>query len=284
MSRPPQSPAEGHEIQEPRLSRIYVYPVKSCGGIPLESVTLDGRGPRHDRRWMLVDGTGRFFSQRRLPRMALISVSVASENLLLDAPGMQTLTLPLEPSSNELGDLLTVRIFGDETQGAAVDAEADRWFGEFLGVDCRLVYMPDSVTRPVDPRYARRDDHVGFADGFPLLMFSEASLMDLNSRLRVPVNEDRFRPNLVISGAEAFAEDGWRRLRIGELEFRVAKPCARCAITTVDQATAERGEEPLRTLTGYRRTADKVLFGQNLAHDWPGEIQAGERVEVLEGE
>lgn len=269
-------------IDELELSRIYTYPVKSCGGVAQERAVLDDRGLRHDRRWMLVDGSGRFLSQRRLPRMALISTSFRGDTLLLEAPGMSALSLPLEPASDELGPLLPVRIFDDHTRGAAVGAEADRWFGGFLGVECRLVYMPDGVARPVDPRYARSGDLVGFADGFPLLLFSEASLADLNARLKNPVTEDRFRPNLVVSGGDAYAEDRWGRLRIGGAELRVAKPCSRCAITTVDQATGEMGEEPLRTLSGYRRVGNKVMFGQNAAHDAPGELAAGDGVEVLE--
>lgn len=150
-----------------------------------------------------------------------------------------------------------MRVFDDVTEGAAAGAEADRWFGEFLGLGCRLVYISDDVVRSVDTRYAQEDDRVGFADGFPLLPFSEASLADLNSRLPEPVAEDRFRPNLVVSGCEAFAEDGWRRLRIEEVDLRVAKPCSRCTITTVDQASGEKSKEPLRALAGYRQTGER---------------------------
>jgi uncharacterized protein YcbX len=231
---------------------------------------------------MLVDGGGRFLSQRRLPRMALISVSIAADTLILDAPGMSSLVLPLEPTPEELGPLIPIRIFDEHTSGAAEGGEADRWFGEFLGVECKLVYMPEEVERPVDRRYARSTDLVSFADGFPLLMFSEASLADLNSRLPEPVTEDRFRPNLVVSGGEPFREDGWRRLRIGDVDLKVAKPCSRCVITTVNQETAEGGEEPLRTLSDYRKFGDKVMFGQNLIHDTVGELEVGESVRVLD--
>ncbi|CAN5635375.1 MOSC domain-containing protein [soil metagenome] len=269
-------------MQEVRFSRIYTYPVKSCGGVASQRAALDERGLRHDRRRMLVDAGGRFLSQRRLPRMALISVSITGDSLVMDAPGMSSLALPLEPAPADLGPLTPVRIFDEHATGAVEGAEADRWFGEFLGVECKLVYMPDEVERPVDPRYARSTDLVSFADGFPLLIFSEASLADLNSRLPEPGTEDRFRPNLLVSGGEPFREDGWRRLRIGGVELRVAKPCSRCVITTVDPATAEGGEEPLRTLSGYRRAGDKVMFGQNLIHDAVGELEVGEVVRVLD--
>lgn len=269
-------------MQEIQLSRIYTYPVKSCGGVASQRAALDERGLRYDRRRMLVDGGDRFLSQRRLPRMALISVSITRDSLILDAPGMSSLALPLEPAPADLGPLTPVRIFDEHATGAAEGAEADRWFGEFLGVECKLVYMPDEVQRSVDRRYARGTDSVSFADGFPLLMFSEASLADLNSRLPEPVTEDRFRPNLVVSGGEPFREDGWRRLRIGGVELRVAKPCSRCVITTVDQRTSEGGKEPLRTLSGYRRAGNKVMFGQSLIHDTVGELEVGEVVRVLD--
>lgn len=266
----------------PRLAGIHIYPVKSCGGIELQRAELGDRGLRYDRRYMLVDGAGRFLSQRRLPRMALVSASISGDAMRLIAPGMAVLELPLEPAASELGPRLPVRVFGDVTEGTAVGAEADRWFGGFLQAECRLVYMPDDAARPVDPRYADRVDRVSFADGFPLLLFSEASLADLNSRLPEPVPEDRFRPNLVVSGAEAFEEDGWRRVRVGEVTLRVAKPCSRCTITTVEQSTGEKGQEPLRTLARYRRIENKVVFGQNLLHDAPGELAVEQPVEVLE--
>lgn len=280
MSSP--EPGAADVSDESRLARIYVYPVKSCGGVALERAELDDRGLRHDRRYTLVDGEGRFLSQRRVPRMALISVSITGDSLLVEAPGVSTLTLPLEPAYSELGCRVPVRIFDDLTVGAAVGTEADRWFEAFLGLECSLVYMPDDVVRPVDPRYGQGGDRVGFADGFPLLLLSEASLADLNSRLSEPVTEDRFRPNLVVSGCRAFAEDGWSRLRIGEVELRVAKPCSRCAITTVDQTTGKKGKEPLRTLTGYRSVSNRVMFGQNLAHEAPGELAVGKLVVPLQ--
>lgn len=262
------------------LARIYVYPIKSAAGVALDRAALDGLGLRHDRRWMLVDDAGEFLSQRRLPRMALISVSFSGASLLVEAPSMSALTLPLEPGPDDPRQRTPVRVFDDLVPAASAGEEPDRWFSGFLGVGCRLVYMPDDVVRPVDPDYARDGDRVGFADGFPLLMFSEASLADLNSRLPEPVPENRFRPNLVVSGCGAFAEDGWRWVRVGEVGFRVAKPCARCTITTVDQRIGVRGKEPLRTLASYRKVGDKVMFGQNLAHDGPGELRVGDAVEV----
>lgn len=261
-----------------RLARIYVHPIKSARGISLQRAELDDLGLCHDRRWMLVDAEGTFLSQRALPEMALISPSFSGETLRVSAPRMPDLSLPLHPP--EMGERTVVSIFGDELLAAPAGEEADRWFASFLGVECRLVYMPGDAVRPVDPRYAADTDRVAFADGFPLLMFSEASLEDLNSRLQEPVSERRFRPNLLISGCDPFAEDGWQRLRIADVSLRVAKPCARCAIPTVDLKTAVKGKEPLRTLNEYRKSGSQAMFGQNLAHDGAGELRVGDVVEV----
>lgn len=260
------------------LSGLYVYPIKSAGGILLEASEVEGRGLRHDRRWMLVDEAGRFLSQRRFPRMALIGVRIEPDHLIVDAPDMPSLEVPLQPPE---GKLELARVWKDLVQVSALSDAANRWFGEFLGVRCTLVYLPDESVRPVDPAYARMGDRVGLADGFPFLLISEASLSDLNSRLQRPVPMNRFRPNLVVRGCEPFAEDGWNLVRIGRITLRVVKPCARCRVTTVDQATATTGKEPLRTLAGFRRVGNKVLFGQNLIHDNTGALRTGDPVEIL---
>jgi uncharacterized protein YcbX len=260
------------------LSGLYVYPIKSCGGVALESAAVSATGLRHDRRWMLVDGAGGFLSQRRLPRMALISVRFAPERLIVGAPGMPDLEVPLHP---ETADLVDVCLWGDAGRGAPVGDEADRWFAEFLEFPCRLVYKPDEDVRLVDSLYAGDGDQVGFADGFSFLLISEGSLDDLNGRLEEPVQMNRFRPNLVVSGCEPYAEDGWSRIRVGSVPFRVAEPCPRCAITMVDQETGARGKEPLRTLATYRRSGEGVLFGRNLIHASLGTVRVGDPVEVM---
>jgi uncharacterized protein len=233
------------------LSGLYVYPIKSCAGIPLESADISATGLRHDRRWMLVDETGEFMSQRTHPRMALISVHLSTEYLIARAPGMPDLKIPIQ---QEHENQIDVRIWDDTNRGALVREEADRWFGEFLKVPCRLVYKPEDDLRIVDSHYAAEGDQVGFADGFAFLLISEASLEDLNERLEYPLPMNRFRPNFVVSGCLPYAEDGWSRLRIGNVPFRVAEPCPRCAITTVDQKSGVPGKEPLRTLATYRKS------------------------------
>ena len=259
------------------LSGLYVYPIKSCAGISLQSAELCATGLRHDRRWMLVDETGEFISQRTHPRMALISVHLCTEHLIVTAPGMPDLKVPLR---QETADLIDVHIWGDTNRGALVGEHADRWFGEFLRVPCRLVYKPDDDVRPVGSLYAVEGDQVGFADGFAFLLISEASLDDLNGRLEEPLPMNRFRPNFVLSGCGPYAEDGWSRIKIGSVPFRVAEPCPRCAITTVDQNTGAPGKEPLRTLTTYRKTELGAVFGHNLIHDSLGTVRVGDPVET----
>ncbi|MDQ3588766.1 MAG: MOSC domain-containing protein [Actinomycetota bacterium] len=259
------------------LNDLCVYPIKSCGGISVDEWEVDERGLRHDRRWMLVDETGCFISQRELPRMALIKVRIEPDGLVVDAPGMPSLEAPLKPPD---GKPLLARVWDDLVESQIVDD--DSWFSEFLEVSCKLVYLPDESVRPVDPAYAEPGDRVGLADGFPFLLISEASLADLNARLEQPLPMNRFRPNLVVGGCEPFAEDGWRGVRIGRLTFRVVKPCARCTITTVDQESATKGKEPLRTLVRFRRAGNKVLFGQDLIHDQTGTLRVGDPVEILQ--
>jgi uncharacterized protein YcbX len=262
-----------------QLSQLYVYPIKSAGGISLGASDVDERGLRHDRRWMLVDEIGCFMSQRRFPRMALVGVRIEPDHLVVDAPGMPSLEVPLHPIT---GKLMLARVWDDLVEGRTVSDDAERWFGEFLGVRCRLVYLPDESVRPVDPTYGRPGDRVSLADGFPFLLISEASLSDLNVRLEQPVPMNRFRPNLVVRGCEPFAEDGWELVRIGSLTFRVVKPCSRCTITTVDQGSAVMGKEPLRTLARFRKVGTKVLFGQNLIHDGVGTLSVGDPIEVVQ--
>ena len=259
------------------LSGLYVYPIKSCGGVALESATVSATGLRHDRRWMLVDEAGESISQRRLLRMALISVRFGPERLIVGAPGMPELEVPLQP---ETGDRVSVCVWGDAGHGVPVGDEADRWFGEFLVFPCRLIYKPDEDIRLVDSAYAKDGDQVGFADAFAFHLISAASLDDLNGRLRVPVPMNRFRPNLVVRGCEPYAEDRWGLVRVGAVAFRAAEPCPRCAVTTVGQMTGARGKEPLRTLATYRDSDERVLFGRYLIHGSPGTLRVGDPVQA----
>lgn len=261
------------------LSALYFYPVKSLRGLRLQRAPVDRRGIHYDRHWLVVDGDGRFLTQRQQPRMALIHCALTPTGLRLSAPGMVDLDVDFAPVQT---DPASVEIWHDHCLAHGAGADAAAWLSRFLGLECRLYYMPDETRRAVDPAYADERDQVGFADGFPFLLISEASLQDLNSRLQTAVSMIRFRPNLVVSGCEPYAEDSWRRIRIGGITFRVAKPCSRCVIPTINPETACKEREPLRTLGGYRRKGNKVLFGQNLLHDVSGELKVGSRIEVLE--
>ncbi|CAA9588499.1 MAG: Flavodoxin reductases (ferredoxin-NADPH reductases) family 1 [uncultured Truepera sp.] len=259
------------------VSEIVVYPIKSAKGISLDTAQVERCGCRFDRQWMLVDSEGVFLSQRQLPRMALISPRLTEDELIVDAPGMERLVLPLVSDEQPLKN---VSIWGDICRATPVGSSADKWFSTFLKTPCTLVRFPESTRRPVDPTYAKPDDQVGFADGFPFLLLSQASLTDLNTRVDQALPMTRFRPNLVVSGCSPYAEDTWKEISIGDVGFRVVKPCARCSITTVDQVTGTAGKEPLRTLAGYRRVGKKVMFGQNLIHDGRGLVRTGDVVRV----
>jgi len=259
----------------PVLSSIHIYPIKATGGVGLDEAIVEPRGLAHDRRWILVDETGTFLTQRQHARLALIRAQVRVSHLEVRAPAMELLTAPF-PDAGAARQ--SVGVWKDEVDSAMANEAAHAWFSRFLGVACRLVYMDERAVRPVDPRYAVGPDEVSFADGYPLLLTSEASLAVLNARLDVPVPMTRFRPNLVVDGFEAYAEDQWRQVRIGEVLFHVVKSCARCVVTTIDQQTAAQGKEPLKTLGAFRRRDGQVYFGMNLIPDKPGVVRVGDGV------
>lgn len=260
------------------LSAIHIYPVKSCAGIDLEGVSLDRFGPSGDRRWMVVDASGRFISQRELARMALVRVSqLPGGGLLLSLGDTECSVAVPGPAA----PFIEVTVWDDSLNAVDAGDGAAAWLSEVLATDCRLVYMPDETRRAVDPDYAKKGETVSFADGFPLLLISEASLGALNERLPHAVPMNRFRPNLVVSGCGPFAEDGWSRIRIGAVEMDVAKACSRCAIPSIDQATGERDRYINRALAEFRRFDRQILFGQNLLYQGGGELRRGDPVEVL---
>lgn len=263
------------------LSAIYRYPIKSAQGHSLDTVVVDRFGVSGDRRWMLIDSAGQFCTQRRLPQMALLEVDsidrglrlrFAGESIFLDTPGAQC---------NEV--LATV--WEHTMLARSADDIVNGWLSECFGEDLRLVFFPEDANRPVDPAYLpdpEQQQQVGFADGFPLLIISQASLDDLNTRLPEPVSMDRFRPNLVIAGATPYAEDSWRRLRVGSTALAIVKPCSRCAIPSINQQTAERDPRINRVLAGYRRRDGVIYFGMNAVVTTGEGFSVGDTVEVLE--
>ena len=261
------------------LSGLTVYPIKSAAGIALSTARVDARGLAGDRRWMVVDGNRSFLTQRTHPRLALIRVAADGDRLILVAPGLPPLTVATPPDGEAA---VRVEVWDDECDAIPAGRDASSWLSRLLGQSCELVYMPEPSHRPVAPRSSAPPAEVGFADAYPFLLISEGSLEDLNRRLAEPLPMNRFRPNLVVRGCAPFGEDGWRRIRIGGIQFHVVSPCSRCATTTVDQNTGQRGREPLATLATYRRAGNQVMFGQNLVHEGTGDLAVGDEVTVLD--
>ena len=262
-----------------RLTGLYVYPIKSVKGISLDTSLIEDRGLQYDRRWMLVDSDNRFITQREHPRLATLTLKLTDQGMVALGDGQQDHLIPYEPSGSWTA---VVQIWKDTCEATEVNSETSEWFSGFLNSDCRLVYMPDSAKRLINPQFALTvNDVVSFADAHPFMLLTEASLSDLNSRLSVAVPMNRFRPNFVVNDAEPFAEDAWKSIAIGDCDFYVAKGCARCVMTTVDQEAGRRdGDEPLKTLTAYRRTDGGVLFGRNLIAMKKGIVRVGDEVVV----
>ena len=259
------------------LSQIIIYPVKSLAGISVNSWPVTDKGLQYDRKWMLIDPNRQFLSQRTLPTMALIKTKLTKNNLILSAPGMDKLLLPLAPID---GQIIDSTIWHDQCNARSVSPEADQWLSNFLKRECRLVYQPDEIIRQVDPRYGQPADKVAFADGFPFLIISENSLAILNQQMQLNLPMTRFRPNLVISGCPGYAEDSWRKISVGAIDFRLPKPCSRCSVPAIDPETAQTGKEPLTTLNLTRKWQNKVYFGQNALHDQCGLLTVGDTVQV----
>ena len=279
------------------ISEINIYPIKSLKGISLDKATVEERGLQYDRRWMLTTPDGMFFTQREFPRMATLSVWIDEDGsgLGVAADRFGDVFVPSQPDT---GDKQQVTIWQSVCEGEVYGGALNEWFSDVIGTNCQLVYMPDNTRRSVNKRFDHGDDVVSFADGYPLMVLSEATLADLNSRLDDPLPMNRFRPNLVVSGSSAFAEDAWDKVRIGEAVFRSTKPCERCVMTTVDQSKGEfTGKEPLKTLASYRMAknvmpdrydslgvgATAVLFGQNLIAESIGAtVSVGDAVDIIE--
>ncbi len=260
-----------------RVEELWVYPLKSAAGIQVDRMVLDEFGPTMDRRWILIDGNGRFMSQRTHPRMALLEVEAHDGGVTVLEPGGARCTLPVV----EAGRRVDLTLWDRPGYAIEIEGEPGRWMTEWFGETVRVGFMPLGGKRTTDPAFLP-GRAISFADGYPLLMVSTASLKELDRRVGRPLEMSRFRPNIVVSGCGPHEEDRWRRVRVGEVMMTGVKPCPRCVATTVDPATAERGTEPLATLREYRMTADGIFFGQNLAHDDRGAIRVGDAVEALE--
>jgi uncharacterized protein len=272
------------------VSALYVYPVKSCRGSAVPAAEVTARGFEFDRRWMIVDEHGTFISQREVTELCLVDTALEGEASAPTAPAPTTISLStprhgsvLVPLAYEAGEELRVRVWQHEGLGIR-HAEGSAWISQVLGRPASLVYMAERHERPVDPKWALPGDRVSFADGFPLLVISEASLDELNARLDEPIGMRQFRPNIVVAGVPPYAEDTWARVRLGKLRFRGPKLCSRCVVTTIDPDAAVRHKEPLRTLAMYRKWDNNVWFGMNLIPDTVGSLSVGDGVYEERGE
>jgi uncharacterized protein len=260
------------------VTEINIYPVKGLGGISLDTCEMTTRGLKNDRRFMIVDRDHEFVSQREIPRMATVWMDMVGGELEFAAPDREPIRVDAEPRALPTR---TVKVWSSHVHAHTVSAEADEWLSDYLGFDARLVYMPDTAERRCNPEYAKNNEIVSFADGYPVLIANEASLADLNQRISanggVAVPMNRFRANIVVKGAAAWAEDTWQDFTIGGANLRNVKPCARCQVTTTDQASGEvRGPEPLKTLSAFRDTAKGILFGVNLVPLRLGAVSIGD--------
>jgi uncharacterized protein YcbX len=262
------------------LSEIWIYPIKSLGGIRLEKARVMGKGLQFDRRWMLIDQHGVALTQRLHPNMALFKVKIESGEIFVtyrkNPTTLSTTHFSTTPAFSD--KWITARIWDDEVHVLEVSSAISKWFSRHLGTACRLVAFPEKKPRPVDPRYSIKYEQVSLADAYPFLIIGQGSLDDLNAKLADPVPMNRFRPNFVFTGGAAFAEDLWNDIAIGNIRFAAVKKCDRCMIPTINQDTAEKATEPLRTLTSYRKMDNKVYFGQNLLALDEGEISVGEPI------
>lgn len=263
-----------------KVHSLWVYPVKSLAGIAVDEFALDDFGPVGDRRWMIIDADRQFVTQRNHPELARIGVSRKGDDVEVDIPEQGGYTLL--PSDESLRAL----VWRDWAQVVVGQAEANEALSRFCGKPLRFVYMPDESFRRVDAARVLDVRRVSFADGFPLLITNLASLEELNGRLDTPVEMRRFRPNIVVEGATPWAEDHWRGLTVGDSEFDLVKPCSRCVMTTVDpdSGVKDAAVQPLRTLSGYRRTNDGVIFGMNAIHESEGRVRVGDPVKITKTE
>ena len=261
------------------VSELFIYPIKSLGGIRVNSAKVTDRGFQNDRRWMLVDSGNCFLTQREFPQMALLQVDFSEGGLRvrhkLKKSESSLITTVLQ--SNETA---TAQVWSDKCKVQFVSSVLDEWFSDMLSIRCRLVYMPDESRRRVDTRYAANKEITSLSDGYPFLIIGQSSLDELNQRLAEPLPMNRFRPNIVFTGAEPYTEDRMARFHINNILFYGVKLCGRCAVTTTNQDNGTKSREPLHTLSTYRKKNNKIYFGQNLLHEGNGEIRIGDVITI----
>ena len=242
------------------VSEITIFPIKALAGISLGASVVTSKGFQYDRRFMLVDESHQFITQRTHPELTAFSLSLVNEVLTISHPAGGSVEISIHPPSSAT---INATIWGDTVRASRVSKEADDLFSDTLESLIHLVGMPDTSLRQIDPDYSNPGEGVSFADGFPILVLGTASLEELNGRLENPVPTNRFRANLLVSGGKPWAEDEWGAMHFGKATLNIAKPCARCVVIQTDQKTGERAAEPTKTLLTYRKIGSKVLVGMN---------------------
>ena len=261
------------------VSELFIYPIKSLGGIPVNSAKITDRGFQYDRRWMLVDMNNCFLTQREVPQMALLQVDFLDGGLKVQHK-LKKFESPFISTALQSNETVTAPVWSDKCRVQFLSTELDEWFSDMLSVKCRLVYMPDESKRRVDSRYAANKEVTSLSDGYPFLIIGQSSLNDLNLRLSEPLPMNRFRPNIVFTGAEPYTEDRMAQFSINNILFYGVKLCDRCVITTTNQDNGIKASEPLKTLSSYRKKDNKIYFGQNLLHQGEGEIRIGDAISI----
>jgi len=257
------------------VSQLYIYPLKSAKGLAVDAFELTRRGPLFDRQWMAVTLQGKFLTQRQYPKMCLIETSLQNDRLQLAAPSMSSILVADSQMPSE------VTVWKDTVRAKDCGDDVADWLSSYMGKPCRLVEMPADSQRLVDQDYATDGETVGFADGYPLMLVSQASLDSFNSKLDHVIGIERFRPNIVIDGCDAYAEDDWRDVQIGDIPMSLVKPCSRCIIPSIDPLTGEKQMLVNQALLKYRRRERSTYFGQNVLHRDVGTLQLGDKLRLL---
>lgn len=271
------------------VTELNIYPIKSCHGISKKDAEVTAKGFFWDREMMLVDKQGKFFTQRQYPQLATVQVEIKENQITLSVFDQTLPSITFQPTLE--GEKIKVEIWRDRTTAILQDAVVSKWFTELLNIPCYLVRQSPHHLRPIDSKYAlQQNSPVNFADGYPLLITNTASLVELNRRLQATYKTDdqaipmnRFRPNIVIETEQPFIEAKWKKIKIGNVEFALVKPCTRCIVTTTDQSTGTRNplQEPLKTLATFRKSSLGIMFGENMIPLNLGHIRVGDSVEVL---
>lgn len=267
------------------VSQLFYHPVKSLGSVGAKALQIAQMGPLLDRRFMLVDENGVFITQRECPLMTLIHVSddsgVLSFSFKNPESNVSDTCSIAWPDFAFKGEIKNVTLWDDQVEAQLIDHEINAWLSAILSRSVQLVFINDQTHRQVDLEYANKGDSTGFADGFPLLLISQASIDFLAQESGIPLLAQNFRPNIVVQGCEAFEEDQWRKIRIGDIEFDIVKSCSRCVIPSIDLETAEKNKPVMTVMLKHRRQGKKVYVGQNLIHRGFGDIHINQKIEII---